>query len=376
MVALILLVWLLVQTSPVQNYIADKVATRLSEDLNTTVKIGRVGLSLFDKMDLNNTFILDQHKDTLLRAGSLKLRITDWFFLKQNIELKYIGLENAVINQQRTDSVWNYQFLIDHFTKPQKSKKHSKNIVLKIQKIDLKNVVYNKYDGWYGQHTILKTGSLLLDADNIDITQNLILINSIDIDKTYYTIEKFTGKKPATKQTHKDSGLYFNPSHLIFKIASLKLKDCRFATGTKGEMPRKNIFDGKHIEVSKISGTVNNFSFVQDTIKADINLTASERSGLKVKKLQTAFKLTPQIMEFSKLLLKTNNSTVNNYYAMQYKDLNTDMLNYNTNIVMNAVLHNSSVSTNDVAYFAPGLDKWNEKFLVNGSFLVRFQISE
>ena len=73
-------------------------------------------------------------------------------------------------------------------------------------------------------------------------------------------------------------------------------------------------------------------------------------------------------MEFAELLLQTNNSTLNNYYAMQYKDLNTDMLNYNTNVVMKAVLHNSSVFTDDVAYFVPGLNKWNEKFLVNGRF--------
>ena len=367
-VALVLLAWLLIQTSPIQNYIADKVATKLSKDLNTTVRIGSVDLSLFDKMDLNNTLILDQHKDTLLKAGSLKLRITDWFFLKQNIELKYIGLEDAVINQQRTDSVWNYQFLIDHFTKPQKSRKHSKKIILKIQKIDFKNVVYNKYDGWNGQHTVLKTGSFLLDADNIDISKNLILINSIDMDKTYYTIEKFTGKKPITTQTQRDSGLYLNPSNLLLKVASLKLKDCMFATGTKGEIPRNNIFDGKHIEISKINGTINDFSFIKDTIKANINLNATERCGLKVKKLQTAFRLTPQIMEFSQLLLRTNNSSLNNYYAMQYKDLNADMLNYTTNVVMKAVLHNSSVFTNDVAYFAPGLNKLNEKFLVNGRF--------
>ncbi|HYJ64542.1 MAG TPA: hypothetical protein VEV62_12415, partial [Parafilimonas sp.] len=367
-VALVLLAWLLIQTSPIQNYIADKVATKFSKDLNTTVRIGSVDLSLFDKMDLNNTLILDQHKDTLLKAGSLKLRITDWFFLKQNIELKYIGLEDAVINQQRTDSVWNYQFLIDHFTKPQKSRKHSKKIILKIQKIDFKNVVYNKYDGWNGQHTVLKTGSFLLDADNIDISKNLILINSIDMDKTYYTIEKFTGKKPITTQTQRDSGLYLNPSNLLLKVASLKLKDCMFATGTKGEIPRNNIFDGKHIEISKINGTINDFSFIKDTIKANINLNATERCGLKVKKLQTAFRLTPQIMEFSQLLLRTNNSSLNNYYAMQFKDLNADMLNYTTNVVMKAVLHNSTVFTNDVAYFAPGLNKLNEKFLVNGRF--------
>src|SRR6478609_5582905 len=176
--ALILLIWLLVQTSPVQNFISRKVAAKLSTDLRTTVKIGSVDFSLFDKMNLNNTLILDQRKDTLLHAGALKLRITDWFFFKQNIELKYIGLEDAVIKQQRTDSIWNYQFLIDHFTSPNKAKKHSKKIVLKIQKLDLKNVMYLKNDAWYGKKMLLKTGSLVIDADNIDVTKNLILINS------------------------------------------------------------------------------------------------------------------------------------------------------------------------------------------------------
>ena len=135
-VALILLIWLLIQTEPVQNFIAGKISNKLSKDLNTTVKIGHVDLSLFDRMDLDNTLILDQNKDTLLKAGSLKLRITDWFFFKQNIELKYIGLEDAVINQQRIDSLWNYQFIIDHFSSPQKSRKQSKKIALQIQKID------------------------------------------------------------------------------------------------------------------------------------------------------------------------------------------------------------------------------------------------
>ena len=367
-IALILLVWLLVQTSPVQNLIADKVAAKLSKQLNTTVKIGSVDLSLFDKMDLNNTLILDQHKDTLLRAGSLKLRITDWFFLKQNIELKYIGLEDAVVNQQRTDSIWNYQFLIDHFTKPQKSRKHSKKIVLKIQKIDLKNVVYNKNDKWYGQRTVLKTGSLLLDADNIDITKNLILINSIDLDKTYYTIEKFTANNPAYRTKHIDSLKSLNPSNLRIRITSLNMKNCYFGVGTKGEISRKNVFDGKNIEVSKIDGSVSNFNFIRDTITANINLSAVERSGLRIRKLRTDFKLTPKIMEFSQLLLQTNNSTLHNYYAMQFGDLNTDMANYVSNVTMKTVFRNSVVLTRDIAYFVPSLNNWNEKFLVNGRF--------
>src|ERR1700712_2747752 len=87
----ILLLWLLIQTSPVQNFIVGKLTKRLSEGLKTEVKIGHVNLSLFDKVNLEDVLIKDQHKDTLLSAGSVKVRLTDWFFLRDKIVLKYIG---------------------------------------------------------------------------------------------------------------------------------------------------------------------------------------------------------------------------------------------------------------------------------------------
>lgn len=368
--ALLLLVWLLIQLSPVQNYIAGKVASKLSADLKTTVQIGEVNFSLFDKMNLNNTFILDQHKDTLLKAGSLKLRITDWFFLKRNIELKYIGLEDAVINQQRSDSTWNYQFLIDHFSSPDKAKRQSKNIVLKIQKLDLKNVVYIKNDLWRGQKTILKTGSLLVDADNIDISRNLILINSIDMDKTSYNIENFDGiDKTPRKVTVRDTGrMYFNPGNIRVRVTTLNIKDCFFGTGWRNEVTHEGVFDGRKLMVSKINGTINNLNFLRDTITANIDINAAERSGLRVRKLQAQYKLTPQKMEFSKLLLKTNRSTITNYFVMKYKDFNRDMADYTNKVIMSASIKNSLVYSDDIAFFAPALSPWNQLFTLGGSF--------
>lgn len=369
-IALILLVWLLIQTPPVQNFIAGKVATKLSKDLHTTVKIGRVNFSLFDKMDLNNTLILDQHQDTLLKAGSLKLRITDWFFLKQNIEIKYVGLEDAVVKQQRTDSVWNYQFLIDHFSSPAKAKKQSKKLVLKLQKLDLKNVVYLKNDVWRGQKTLLKTGSLLVDADNIDITQNLILINSIDMDKTYYEIENFDGVDTTVRKTVKrdPNRMYFNPANLRIRITTINIKDGFFGTGLRDEVPDEGFFDGKKLMVSKVNGTIKNLNFIKDTITANVDLSAVERSGFRLRKLQAAYKLTPQKMEFSKLFLKTNRSTITNYFVMQYKNFNTDMADYINKITMKAAIRNTVVYSDDIAFFAPALSKWNELFVLSGNF--------
>ena len=127
-------------------------------------------------------------------------------------------------------------------------------------------------------------------------------------------------------------------------------------------------FDGKKLEVSKINGTIKNLNFIKDTITANVDLSAVERSGFKVKKLQAAYKLTPQKMEFSKLFIKTNNSTLSNYFVMQYKDFNTDMSDYINRVLMKGGLKNSVVYSDDIAYFAPSLAKWNQRFLVSGNF--------
>ena len=66
-------------------------------------------------MAMNGLLVEDQKKDTLLYAGNASVNITDWFFLKNKATLKYVALDNALVNMERTDSVWNYQFLIDYF---------------------------------------------------------------------------------------------------------------------------------------------------------------------------------------------------------------------------------------------------------------------
>ena len=102
---LILVLWILLQTSFFQNFIIHKVASRLSKNLNTTVSIKHIDLELFDKMSMEGLLVLDKKKDTLLYAGAAKVNITDWFFFKDKITVRYIGLDDATINLHRTDSV-------------------------------------------------------------------------------------------------------------------------------------------------------------------------------------------------------------------------------------------------------------------------------
>jgi len=92
-IALLVAVWMLVQLPPVQNWLIDKVTARLSRDLKTHISIDRVDFSLFNKMHLEGVLVKDRGQDTLLSAGAITVNVTDWFFFKQDIELKYMVFE-------------------------------------------------------------------------------------------------------------------------------------------------------------------------------------------------------------------------------------------------------------------------------------------
>ncbi len=372
LLALLLLLLLLVQTDFVQNIIISKVTSSLSKSLKTTVSIKHVSFSFFNKMNLESTIVRDLNKDTLFYAGAVKVRITDWFFWKSNADLKYIGIEDAIIKQQRKDSVWNYQFIVDHFASSDTttSKDTSKGIAFNFKKIDLKNVSYTKTDDWDGNKTMIKVGSMLLDADTIDIGRSLFLINSIDLDKPYFSIENFDGKGPVdtSHPALPDTGMYFNPGGIVAKVKSIKITNGFFANMKRGRIEEKGIFDGSNIQAGKLNGVINDLSFIKDTIKAAINLSAKDRSGFELKKLQADFKLTPAIMEFKKFDLETPKSHITDYYAMRYKDFNKDMGEYVDKIIMDARFRNATVSSDDIAYFAPELSSWKTSAVISGKY--------
>ena len=370
LLGLLLLVWLLIQTPPVQNFLAQQAAQKLSDKIGAEVKVTRVDFSLLNSMNLDGILVRDKQKDTLLYAGTFKVRITDWFIFKKKADLTYIGMEDVVVKMQRSDSAWNFQFIADAFASKDsatKQKSDSSGLALNIKKLDLKNVSFIKNDLWYGQKMQVKAGSLLLEADTIDIKNKNFIIRSLDLDKPFFSIENFTGKVPVP-YTPYDSGYYFNKAGIKIKLASLIINDGHFGTSREDAETLAGKFEGRNIQVNKITGSLANVSFYKDTIKAVVKLKASERSGLEVKKLDADFRLTPQIMEFANLSLQTNNSTLGNYYAMHFRDFNEDMADYTNSVIMDLHMKGTSVNTDDVTFFAPPLKTWKREFKADGKF--------
>src|SRR6187397_1858632 len=62
MFLLVLSTWGLLHINPVQNWLVKKVTRTLSRNLNTTVSIGHIDLSFFNKMSIQKLMIADKRK--------------------------------------------------------------------------------------------------------------------------------------------------------------------------------------------------------------------------------------------------------------------------------------------------------------------------
>ena len=193
---LVAALYIFIRTPYGQNWIARQVTNRLSKNLHTKVTVQHVDFSLFNRMHLQGLMVEDQKGDTLLYAGDARVRITDWFFFKKQVELKYIGLENALVKFQRTDSVWSQQFLFDFLFPPSTGNKKKGGMRLDLKKLELKNVRFIKKDGWMGQDMTVELGALNLDADKLTLSGNKFLINSLLIKDPVFTLYTYARLKP------------------------------------------------------------------------------------------------------------------------------------------------------------------------------------
>ncbi|MEI2707667.1 MAG: hypothetical protein V9E96_01460 [Chitinophagaceae bacterium] len=282
--------WLAIQTAPVQNLLVKYTSKKLSAALGTTVSVKHVNFSFLNSADIEGVFVQDKRKDTLLYAGQLKVRITDWFIFKDKAELKYIGLEDAVIKLHRTDSIWNYQFIVDYFSSPTPtSAKKKSGLVLTLKKIDFKNLHFINDDRWIGESIDTKIGSLTLNANEIDFKKGIFKLDDISIEKPVVNIQNYTALRPKRiKKVLVDTGYRLNPTRLFLQVNQLTINNGSFIHDAN-QLQASEIFDGSHLSFTKINGVFKNVLLNQDTLTTKVQLSCKERSGLDVKKLAARF---------------------------------------------------------------------------------------
>lgn len=363
------MLWILIQTSFVQNWLVARVTNKLSRDLHTHIRIREVEFSFFNKMILHDVLVKDQKGDTLLYSGQVRLNITDWFFFKDKVELKYIGMDETYFHVSRTDSVWNYQFLADYFSGDSSGKK--KPFDVQLGQIRLHHLHLLKTDSWRGEDMDLHMLAFSVDADRMDVEHKKALIRSVFFTEPDFAIRNYKGRRPGPPPP--DSGILHNdPLHLRWntgdwdiRIAHAVIDNGSFADDKLSEKNISPHFDEYHIRFAEVHGDFKDIAFVKDSVTAKISLSTRERSGFAVKKLSANMKFYPEGMEFYNLDLQTDKSHLRNFFAMRFRSFD-DLSDFNTKVKMESNFVGSTIDSDDIAYFASSLGTWKKNIYITG----------
>ena len=116
----LLIVLLLLQTGPVQNVLRKNAVAWLQKKLNTRVEVERAHVSWPKNIVLENVYLEDRQKDTLLSGGKVIADINLFkLIFKNQLDIGSLAFDNitAKVKRQLPDTVFNFQFVVDAFAK-------------------------------------------------------------------------------------------------------------------------------------------------------------------------------------------------------------------------------------------------------------------
>lgn len=203
-----------------QTYTGHKVASYLSDKLNTRIEIGSVDIDFFKTIVLTDVYIEDLHKDTLLYSKKLKVDIAELNIEKHRLEIKKILLLNtqASLIKYKEDDDLNLQFIIDAFTSKDTTRKERKPWDISFSEVTCVNTIFryrNEHD------TMITTGINFVDLDTRNINGRFTDIQ-IDRDTIHGTIEYLSAVEKSGFIL-KSLNSYVNVSPVGIKLDELKI---------------------------------------------------------------------------------------------------------------------------------------------------------
>lgn len=367
-IALVLLLfglWLVIQMPAVQHLAGNIIAQRLGKVLDTRVEVDGFQINILNRLSLRGLRVFDKGNDTLLSVGQLKLALSDWFPWQDTIRLYYLSLEDTHLKIQRFDSTWNDAFL-DGLFRGDSDTTAGKPLKLSLQIVNVSNLSFQRLDYWRGIYKHGRIGTLEAKGHRFDLDRGQIVMDYARISGPGFSEIRSGGR-----WSEADSIAFWrridsldavpkakkaaDPDPFMFSIRSITIDkgDLRFFNRRKNPST-PGVFDERDIIISQITGRVRDFQLKGDTLRGDVQLSCSERSGFRIRSLSTRFTMHPQLMEFADLDLVTNRSRLRNYYAMRYRRFE-DMEYFLDKVQLVTRLRDARVSVEDIAVFAPDL---------------------
>lgn len=196
---------LLLQLTPVQDYLRRQGELYLQGKLHTKVKIGYLRARGWRYLELRNVFVADTSDQALLYSGSLKVQYNLLSLLNNEIRVNKLEWDSLLVNIYRhnNDSAFNFQFIVDAFVTPDPTPdtlapETGTTLQFHIKDVKLREVRVSYVDHLEGLNAVLRFRSLAVDPDELLVNDGVYAFRDITLDGlTGFFRQSYRAKKVA-----------------------------------------------------------------------------------------------------------------------------------------------------------------------------------
>ncbi len=375
--------YFVLQSPLIQNWLIGKITAYFSEELQTTVRLDKVDIGLFDNLILEGLYVEDRKKDTLLIARELRASLETNFFSVLNDKLIFdeISLTGAQLKIKRPEGAAenNLQFILDYFAGPQSPDKPPAPFYLKVKNLWLFNIVFSSMDDVTGQHIVCTIPKGNARIRRLDLGEKAADFESVALEGIRLELASYEGKplpadqSPVTrpkKISVKPDSLPALAQPMTFSIRRFNLDKGTFKLDQYRRSPERttepDVIDFNHLFVQDIAFQAANIFFTDDLYFQGIlkHLSAKEQSGFNLRHAEaSSVVVCDTLTALYKVKIQTDGSNLGDTIALRYRTFR-DFLRFNDRVNMSATFsEGSSLRIGDIIYFSNPLSR--NAFFVN-----------
>lgn len=270
-VILLLLLIGLLQIPDVQNFVTTKATGFISEKTGTKVTLKKLSIVFPKSVALEDLYVEDQAKDTLLYAHHIQVDISLYDLLSKKITVNHVELNTLTghISRPVNDSSFNFNFIINAFSKPGNKEPDKAEVPqdttaaawqFSLKTVELHAIYFTYHDGYTGTFADLKLGDFETKVNALDLNNKNIDVNSISLRNTYVNFtQNVSHKAPEPETPSKPFDYNINVSTIAFSNITaiynntIQNQQAALALGGLVVKPKKIDILKERIELESIS---------------------------------------------------------------------------------------------------------------------------
>jgi len=354
----------LIQIPAIQLKVAHYATSYVSDKTHTKVELKKINIHFPKSIIIEDLYLEDLQKDTLLYAGQAKVNISFKDLLNNKIHINSLAFMDVILNVVRSENEprFNYHFLITAFSDTTKQKKPSSPWTFSIDNASMKNIRLHFDDQYGGMNIAANLKQFKIEGASIDLERQYVDLDLIALSKS--SIFYSRKDRVSAKTTKETTATSTTKDHWKVSVKQINLRDNRL-TYTIGNKPKlKNVFDASHQDYRRVTLKASGLLYSPDKTKISIDrFSAVDQNGFTISKFETDFMMDSHSIHAKKIKAITLNSSLEADLILKYGSL-ASLMDSTQSVSIQADLKKLSINNSDILYFSPLLAK--QSFFRNG----------